>query len=63
MTDKWGGGTTYGDKNCIDVARHNPDQDKPARYMAAMQAFLAGRPLPEQPYTNSQPPQDYEGPR
>jgi proline iminopeptidase len=43
-------------------AGHNAYQDKPARYLAAVQAFLAGRPLPEQPYTNSQPPEDYEGP-
>jgi proline iminopeptidase len=41
-------------------AGHNAYQDKPAQFMAAVQAFLTGRPLPEQPYTNSQPPQDYE---
>jgi proline iminopeptidase len=44
-------------------AGHNAYQDKPAQFIAAVQAFLAGRPVPEQPYSNSQPPQDYEGPR
>ncbi len=44
-------------------AGHNAYQDKPRPYLAAVRAFLTGHPLPEPPYTNSQPPRDYEGPR
>ena len=42
---------------------HNAYQDNPRQYLAAVRAFLTGHPLPEPPYTNSQPPRDYEGPR
>ncbi len=44
-------------------AGHNAYQDTPGPYLAAVRAFLTGRPLPAPPYTNSQPPRDYEGPR
>ena len=41
---------------------HNAYQDEPERYMAAVQAFLLERPLPELPYEGWHMPDGYEGP-
>jgi hypothetical protein len=45
-----------------DGSGHNAYQDKPQRYMAAVQAFLLDRPLPERPYEGHRMPDDYQGP-
>jgi proline iminopeptidase len=43
-------------------AGHNSYQDQPAAFLAAVRAFLAGRPLPEAARTDTAVPDDYEGP-
>jgi proline iminopeptidase len=43
-------------------AGHNAYQDQPAAYLAAVRAFLAGRPLPTPPWTGDGAPADYQGP-
>jgi proline iminopeptidase len=47
-------------------AGHNAYQDRPAEYLAAVRAFLAGHPVaapPLPPAAIETPPPDYEGPR
>jgi len=46
----------------LDGSGHNAYQDEPERYMAAVRAFLLGRPLPERPYEGHRMPEGYEGP-
>jgi proline iminopeptidase len=46
----------------LDHAGHNAYQDQPAAYLAAVRAFLAGRPLPAPARTGDGVPADYEGP-
>ena len=46
----------------LDGSGHNAYQDEPERYMANVQAFLRGRPLPRSPYQGYRMPDDYEGP-
>jgi len=46
----------------LDEARHNAYQDEPDRYLAAVRAFLLDQPLPDPPYEEQLPPDDYEGP-
>jgi hypothetical protein len=41
---------------------HNAYQDEPQRYMANVRAFLLDLPLPDPPYRQRRPPDDYEGP-
>ncbi|MEV2269683.1 alpha/beta hydrolase [Nonomuraea africana] len=41
-------------------AGHDAYRDRPGPYLAAVRAFLAGRPL--EPYTGDLPPPDFEGP-
>jgi len=43
-------------------AGHNSYQDQPAAFLATVRAFLAGRSLPEGPWTGTAVPADYEGP-
>src|SRR5215216_1676338 len=45
----------------LDGSGHNAYQDEPERYMANVQAFLRGRPLPRSPYQGHRMPGDYEG--
>jgi proline iminopeptidase len=47
----------------LDHAGHNAYQDQPARFLAAVRAFLAGRPLPIPAYTADTAPADYQGPQ
>lgn len=46
----------------LESAGHNTYQDRPAEVLAAIRAFLTGRPLPEAPYTGNSAPADYAGP-
>jgi proline iminopeptidase len=46
----------------LDEAGHNAYQDEPDRYLAAVRAFLLDQPLPDPPYEEQLPPDDYEGP-
>jgi proline iminopeptidase len=43
-------------------AGHNAYQDQPARFLAVVRAFLAGRTLPIPAYTADTAPADYQGP-
>jgi proline iminopeptidase len=64
----WSSGLAY--RTALDDARpvylhhagHNAYQDQPAAYLAAVRAFLAGRPLPSPAWTTDGVPADYEGP-
>jgi proline iminopeptidase len=64
----WSSGLAY--RTALDDARlvylhhagHNAYQDQPAAYLAAVRAFLAGRPLPSPAWTADGVPADYEGP-
>jgi proline iminopeptidase len=47
----------------LEGAGHNTYQDEPDRALATVRAFLLDQPLPESPYTGSEPPPGYEGPR
>ena len=64
----WSSGTAYlravpGSRLVyLHHAGHNSYQDQPAAFLAAVRAFLAGRPLPEPPRTGTAVPADYEGP-
>lgn len=42
---------------------HNIADDAALRYLALLRAFLAERPLPDEPYTGHESPADFEGPR
>jgi proline iminopeptidase len=46
----------------LDEAGHNAYQDEPDRYLATVRAFLLDQPLPDPPYEEQLPPDDYEGP-
>jgi proline iminopeptidase len=43
-------------------AGHNVYQDEPDQFMAQVRAFLLDQPLPDLPYEEQLPPDDYEGP-
>jgi proline iminopeptidase len=43
-------------------AGRNAYQDRPARFLAVVRAFLTGRPLPIPPRTGDNVPADYQGP-
>lgn len=43
-------------------AGHNAYQDQPEQFLAAVRAFLTGRPLPVHPWAGSASPPDFEGP-
>ena len=64
----WSSGTAYlravpGSRLVyLHHAGHNSYQDRPAAFLAAVRAFLAGRPLPEPARTGTAVPADYEGP-
>jgi pimeloyl-ACP methyl ester carboxylesterase len=46
----------------LEGAGHNTYQDRPVEVLAAVQAFLTGRPLPEAPYIGDAAPADYTAP-
>lgn len=46
----------------LDGAGHNTYQDRPAAVLAAIRAFLTGRPLPQAPYPGDNAPKGYRGP-
>lgn len=47
----------------FDEAGHNIYQDEPDRVLETVRAFLLGQPLPQAPYTGTEPPPGYEGPQ